>query len=38
VGAGEEGTMSDDRRLFLFVYFDPHGRFDGYLWFSSLPQ
>jgi len=25
------------RRTFLFVYFD-HERYDGYMWFSSLPQ
>ena len=33
----EEGTMKDDRRVFLFVYFDENV-FDGYLWFSSLPE
>ncbi len=27
----------DSRRIFLFVYFDD-GVYDGYLWFSSLPQ
>jgi hypothetical protein len=25
------------RRIFLFVYFD-RGRYDGFLWFSSLPD
>jgi hypothetical protein len=34
----EEGTLSDDRRMFLFVYFNPDGLYDGYMWFSSLPQ
>ncbi len=29
------GKNSDDRRIFLFVFFDGD-RFDGYLWFSSL--
>lgn len=29
------GAGSDDRRIFLFVFLD-EGRFDGYLWFSSL--
>ncbi len=33
----EIGTMSDDRRTFLFVYLDD-GVFDGYMWFSSLPE
>lgn len=32
----EEGDIKDDRRLFLFVFFD-NQRHDGYLWFSSLP-
>lgn len=33
----EEGTLQDARRTFLFVYF--HGdSYDGYLWFSSLPE
>lgn len=34
----EEGTLEDDRRLFLFVYFNAAGRYEGYMWFSSLPQ
>ncbi len=33
----EEGDMKDIRRIFLFVYFD-QDRYDGYMWFSSLPQ
>ncbi len=33
----EEGTLHDDRRIFLFVYFTPDERYEGYLWFSSLP-
>jgi hypothetical protein len=34
----EEGNLSDDRRMFLFVYFTPDDRYEGYLWFSSLPR
>jgi hypothetical protein len=33
----EEGTFEDDRRIFLFVFFD-EDRYDGYMWFSSLPK
>lgn len=33
----EEGTMEDARRIFLFVYFE-QDRYDGYMWFSSLPK
>ena len=37
----EEGTVSiggsDDRRTFLFIYFN-EGIYDGYMWFSSLPD
>jgi len=33
----EEGDLNDDRRLFLFVFFD-NQRYDGYMWFSSLPE
>jgi len=33
----ELATMSDDRRTFLFVYVD-EGIYDGYMWFSSLPE
>lgn len=32
----EEGTTTDDRRIFLFVFFNDN-RYEGYLWFSSLP-
>ncbi len=31
------GLDFESRRTFLFVYFDD-GVYDGYLWFSSLPQ
>lgn len=33
----EEGDEKDDRRLFLFVFF-ANQRYDGYMWFSSLPE
>lgn len=33
----EEGSLKDSRRIFLFVFFDKD-RFDGYMWFSSLPK
>lgn len=33
----EEGSLTDDRRIFLFVFFKM-GRYDGYKWFSSLPS
>ncbi len=33
----EEGDLKDDRRLFLFVFFKDR-RYDGYMWFSSLPE
>jgi len=33
----EEGDLKDARRIFLFVYFD-QDRYDGYMWFSSLPK
>lgn len=33
---GDSGKIHANlRRLFLFVYFD-EGRYDGYMWFSSL--
>jgi len=32
----EQATTQDARRLFLFVFLDGD-RYDGYLWFSSLP-
>ncbi len=34
----EEGTLKDDRRIFLFVYFTPDDHYEGYMWFSSLPR
>lgn len=33
----EEGTLEDDRRLFLFVFFN-EGSYEGYMWFSSLEK
>jgi hypothetical protein len=33
----EEGTLTDDRRIFLFVFFK-ESVYDGYMWFSSLPR
>lgn len=33
----EEGDLEDDRRTFLYVFFD-EDIYDGYIWFSSLPQ
>lgn len=33
----EEGTLKDSQRIFLFVFFD-EGRYDGHLWFSTLPH
>lgn len=33
----EVGALDDIRRTFVFVYLDGD-RYDGYLWFSSLPQ
>jgi hypothetical protein len=33
----EEGDLKDDRRMFLFVFFDGD-QYDGYMWFSSLPD
>ena len=32
----EEGSLKDSRRIFLFVFFD-RNRYEGYMWFSSLP-
>ena len=32
----EEATLEDSRRIILYVYLDAD-RYDGYLWFSSLP-
>lgn len=33
----EEGTLKDSRRIFLFVFIN-QDRYDGYMWFSSLPK
>jgi len=33
----EEGTLEDDRRLFLFVFFN-EDTYEGYMWFSSLEE
>ena len=33
----EEGNLKDSRRIFLFIFFD-QDRYDGYMWFSSLPD
>ena len=33
----EEGSLSDARRTFLFVFF-LGDQYDGYMWFSSLPM
>lgn len=32
-----EGTLEDIRQMWLFVYFD-EDRYEGYMWFSSLPK
>ncbi|OGQ78602.1 MAG: hypothetical protein A3F90_05440 [Deltaproteobacteria bacterium RIFCSPLOWO2_12_FULL_60_19] len=32
-----EGTLLDVRQMWLFVYFD-EDRYDGYMWFSSVPK
>jgi hypothetical protein len=31
----EEGSLQDDRRMFLFIFLDGD-KYDGYMWFSSL--
>jgi hypothetical protein len=36
-GVIESSELKDSRRLFLWVYLDGD-RYDGYMWFSSLPQ
>lgn len=33
----EEGDMKESRRIFLFVFLK-QDRYDGYMWFSSLPK
>ena len=38
VRAEGQQLVGDSRRLFMMIYFDAQGRFDGYQWFSSLPQ
>ncbi|MCZ6863943.1 MAG: hypothetical protein O7I42_27465 [Alphaproteobacteria bacterium] len=38
VRAEGKALSGDSRRLFMMIYFDDQGRFDGYQWFSSLPQ
>lgn len=38
IKAGDGGAVDANmRRIFLFVYFDEE-KYDGYMWFSSLPQ
>ena len=37
VAAAGGGVVGDARRIMLFVYFDD-GRYDGYQWFSTLPE
>ncbi len=32
----EEATATEDRRIFLFIFFRGE-KYDGYVWFSSLP-
>jgi hypothetical protein len=31
------GNLDDARMIYLFVHFD-EDRYDGYMWFSSLPR
>lgn len=33
----EEGSLQDDRRIFLFIFLDGD-KYDGYMWFSSLQK
>jgi len=33
----EEGTLDDDRRIFLFVFLNEDA-YEGYMWFSSLEK
>ena len=33
----EEGDLKDDRRTFLYVFIY-EDKYDGYIWFSSMPQ
>jgi hypothetical protein len=32
-----EGTLEDIRQMWLFIYFE-EDRYEGYMWFSSLPK
>ncbi len=32
-----EGTLTDSRQKLLFIYLDD-SLYDGYMWFSSLPE
>lgn len=36
-GLVESNALKDSRRMFLWVYLDGD-RYDGYMWFSSLPR
>ncbi len=36
-GTIESNAVKDSRRMFLWIYFDGD-RYDGYMWFSSLPK
>jgi hypothetical protein len=33
----EEGSLTEERRCYVYVFFDD-AKYDGYLWFSSLGQ
>ncbi len=37
IDAGGHGLEADARRMILMVYFD-EGVYDGYQWFSTLPE
>lgn len=37
-GIDETRVTGDVRHLYMMIYFNAEGRFDGYQWFSSLPQ
>lgn len=37
VAAAGQGVSGDARRIMLFIYFDD-GRYDGYHWYSTLPE
>ena len=36
--AATEGTVSGDARLMLLLIYFDNDRYDGYMWFSSLPE